>query len=363
MDKIVNRPANKYLSRLTIPKEYADLTDIDAGELSLSDLGHKLPRSEYIQVVSETEALNTRHDFFYNRGIAYRGGISSPLTALTAGSRMSPHLAWGTMTGRQMYQATLTRIAELKVSNDPAAGRWRRSLNAFISRLHWRDHFIQRLESEPNMEFAPLNAAYEEIKYENSPEYLAAWNAGRTGFPMIDACIRCLQQTGFINFRMRSMITSLACHTLSLDWRAIDHPLAQMFADYEPGIHLSQLQMQAGVVGINTLRIYSPHKQLIDQDPDAIFVKQWIPELRDITTKQIINHRDRALGDYPAQLTDWWDSAKQMRNQLWQIRNKKQTMLLAKEVYLKHGSRKRPMSKRFPKKAKKAKTNQLKLDL
>lgn len=360
---ILAKPADKDIARLNIPAAYSAITSPHDHKLTLKDLGHKLPADADVQIISETQANLTQHDFLYNRGIAYRGGISSPLTALTAGSRMSAHLAWGTMTGRHLYDITLSRIAELKTSNDPNAGKWRRSLNAFTSRLHWRDHFIQRLESEPNMEFAPLNAAYNQIKYDNSPEYLAAWTEGRTGFPLVDACIRCLRHTGFINFRMRSMITSLACHTLSLDWRVIDHPLARIFADYEPGIHLSQLQMQAGVVGINTLRIYSPHKQIIDQDPDTIFIKKWIPELREVSTKQIINHREKALGDYPAQLTDWWSSAKVMRNQLWQIRNLPETKKLAHEVYKKHGSRKKPMSKRFPKKKTKPKTNQLKLDL
>jgi len=90
---------------------------------------------------------------------------------------------------------------------------------------------------------------------------------------MIDACMRCLNATGFMNFRMRSMLVSFACYGLHLDWRLIHPHLARVFLDYEPGIHLSQLQMQAGVVGINTIRVYSPHKQIIDQDPECVFIK------------------------------------------------------------------------------------------
>jgi len=365
-DKLFPKPTKADISKLFIPSAYEKIVYPIDTNCSPSDFGYELDPKLKLQEVSESGAYKTLHDFHYNRGIAYRGGISSPLTALTAGSRMSAHLAWGTITGRQVYQTTLARLAELKSSNDPHASRWRKSLSSFISRLHWRDHFIQRLESEPDMELMPLNAAYHKLKYDNSEEYLSAWIQGQTGFPLVDACIRCLRQTGFINFRMRSMITSIACHTLKIDWRVIDHPLAKMFADYEPGIHLSQLQMQAGVVGINTLRIYSPNKQIVDQDPNAIFIKEWIPELRNHTAQQIIDHRDQPLGDYPSQLTDWWSSAKVMRNQIWEIRKLPETMQLANKVYEKHGSRKRPMSKRFPKKkAKKVKpaSNQLKLEL
>jgi len=149
---------------------------------------------------------------------------------------------------------------------------------------------------------------------------------------MADACIRCLQTTGFVNFRMRAMLTSLACHTLQLNWKLLDHPMARLYTDYEPGIHLSQLQMQAGVVGINTIRIYSPNKQIVDQDPETIFIKQWIPELRPFTPQQIIDHRDEPLGDYPAQLVDYWTASRVTKDKLWTIRKLAETKELAKAV-------------------------------
>jgi len=305
-----------------------------------------------VQPVSESAAKETLHSFLYERGVAYRGGISSPVTAFTAGSRLSVHLAWGTITGRNVYQAVQLRKEALKGSDQPDAGKWRSSLTAFLSRLHWRDHFIQRLESEPQMEFQPLNTAYKELDFDNNPKYLAAWIAGNTGFPMADACIRCLQTTGFVNFRMRAMLTSLACHTLQLNWKLLDHPMAKLYTDYEPGIHLSQLQMQAGVVGINTIRIYSPNKQIVDQDPETIFIKQWIPELRPFTPKQIIDHRAEPLGDYPAQLVDYWTASRVTKDKLWTIRKLAETKELAKAVYHKHGSRKGPSTRKKKKVAK-----------
>jgi len=350
-DTILPAPITKDLQRLQIPSAWQSLVwQKPTLELSDTDFSLSKAQQENVQAVSETAAKETLQSFLYERGVAYRGGISSPLTAFTAGSRLSVHLAWGTITGRHVYQAVQKRKEALKDSDQPDAGKWRGSLTSFLSRLHWRDHFIQRLESEPQMEFHALNPAYEALEYDNNPSYLAAWIAGKTGFPIADACIRCLQTTGFVNFRMRAMLTSLACHTLQLDWKLIDHPMAKLYTDYEPGIHLSQLQMQASVVGINTIRVYSPNKQIIDQDPDTIFIKKWIPELRNFTAQEITDHRDNPLGDYPAQLVDWWPASKIMKEKLWTIRKLAETKELSKAVYDKHGSRKKPAKKKKKKK-------------
>ncbi len=112
-----------------------------------------------------------------------------------------------------------------------------------------------------------------------------------------------------------------------------------MYTDYEPGIHLSQLQMQASVVGINTVRMYSPHKQIIDQDPEAVFIKEWVPELREFAAKQIQEHRREPLGDYPGQTVDWWESSRAMRDKIWAIKKLPATKEEAQRVYDKHGSR------------------------
>ena len=143
------------------------------------------------------------------------------------------------------------------------------------------------------------------------------------------------------------MLTSIACHTLHLHWKLLDHPMAKMYTDYEPGIHISQLQMQAGVVGINSLRMYSPHKQIIDQDPEAEFIRYWIPELRKFTPKQIQEHRTEALGQYPGQpVEDWWKRSREMRSKIWEIRKLESTKEEAAATFNKHGSRRNPRTKR-----------------
>ena len=93
-----------------------------------------------------------------------------------------------------------------------------------------------------------------------------AWKLGKTGWPFFDACMRSLTETGWINFRMRAMIQSVAAYTLWLPWKDTGNHLAQLFIDYEPGIHWSQINMQSGITGINAVRAYSIIKQSTDHD-------------------------------------------------------------------------------------------------
>jgi deoxyribodipyrimidine photo-lyase len=290
------------------------------------------------QPVSEVDAQATLQDFLHRRGIGYRGGISSPNTAMTAGSRLSVHLAWGTISTRQIWHAVRQRLTELDPDH-PKTGTWKRSLEAFLSRLHWRDHFTQRLESEPELEYRSIHPAYREIPYENDPRLLEAWQQGLTGYPMVDAVMRCLAATGFVNFRMRAMVTSFACHVLHLDWRQIHPHLARVFRDYDPGIHLSQLQMQAGVVGWNAIRVYNPTKQLQDWDPECRFVKAWIPELRRATPEAILT--GNLASAYPPQIVPFAERAKSMTDHLYAIRKSAEAQAATPAVYFKHGSRKK----------------------
>ena len=161
--------------------------------------------------------------------------------------------------------------------------------------------------------------------------------------------------TGFLNFRMRAMLVTTACFGLRLHWRELLHPLAQVFADYEPGIHISQIQMQAGMVGINTLRVYSPHKQLLDQDPNAVFVHQWIPELREFSAEQIAEYETRALGVYPRPITDIKVNSTAIKDQLYAIRRSAEGKAAAETTLQLHGSRLSPNDRTRSSRRKRAK--------
>ena len=183
---------------------------------------------------------------------------------------------------------TVLQRTELYQARAKAYGRspegerlpWRSSLASFAKRLRWHCHFIQKLESQPTLEFENMARAYDGLR-ENDfrTDYFEAWCRGETGYPMVDACMRSLHATGWINFRMRAMLMSFASYHLWLHWRPTSLFLARQFIDYEPGIHYSQAQMQSGTTGINSVRIYSPIKQVHDQDPTGLFIRQWVPEL------------------------------------------------------------------------------------
>jgi deoxyribodipyrimidine photo-lyase len=334
------------LSRVRVPEAARALQSPEAERPTPEAFGHPLTaeQRDLRQPVSETAAEETLRSFLHERGFCYSGGISSPNDAFVCGSRLSVHLAWGTLTGRQAFAATEARRAELRDIAHPDARQWSKSLRSFTSRLHWRDHFIQRLESEPQMEFAPLNPAYADLPTPGD-EHLDAWLEGRTGWPLVDACMRCAAETGFLNFRMRALVTSVAVHTLRIDWRKLVYPVARLWADYEPGIHIAQTQMQAGVVGINQLRVYSPDKQLADHDAEAVFVKRWVPELRDVPAEAILKHHARPVAGYPAPIIDRLESSKAFKEDYYAIKRLPETKELAEEVYARHGSR-RPAGSR-----------------
>jgi deoxyribodipyrimidine photo-lyase len=219
--------------------------------------------------------------FLLDRCRNYRGGISSPLSAPTACSRLSAHLAYGTLSLREVVLATRARIAHLSAQGKGPAGYAAQGLAAFLSRLHWHCHFIQKLESEPALEWCNVHRGYDDLREPDwNPAHFEALRLGRTGWPMVDACVAMLRETGWLNFRMRAMLVSVAAYPLWLHWREVGLWLAREFLDYEPGIHWSQLQMQSGTTGINTTRVYNPVKQAQDHDPHGVFVRRWLPALR-----------------------------------------------------------------------------------
>lgn len=314
-----------------------------------TDSGNKMssrPTHTQVQTLSESAAWQVLNSFTGTRGLYYSGGISSPNRAFECGSRLSAHLAWGTLSMRSVFAEIAGRQQELGDRKDREAARWRKSLTAFQSRLYWHDHFIQRFESATDMEFEAINPAYRSLQYPQRAENLQAWLNGTTGLPLVDACMRCLLATGFVNFRMRAMLVSVACYGLGLDWKSIQYPLARVFYDYEPGIHFSQVQMQAGVVGINTIRVYSPHKQLLEQDSDCVFTRRWVPELAPFSAEEIANYETRPLGDYPAPPKDFEATSRLMKDRIFSIRKSEEGEQHSRSVLAAHGS-KRP-SRRYP---------------
>lgn len=288
------------------------------------------------QTGGRDQALSLLDGFLTERGRTYRSAMSSPVEGATACSRLSPHFAAGTLSIREAAMATAARQREVTDKT------WKASLKSFQSRLAWRDHFIQKLEDEPRIETRCLHSAYEGLRGDDA-ERRGAWERGETGLPFVDACMRSLNATGWLNFRMRSMVMAVASYHLWLDWRATGPHLARMFTDYEPGIHWSQVQMQSGTTGMNTVRIYNPVKQGHDQDPTGVFTRRWVPELApvpDVYLQEPWLWEGAQSLPYPPPIVDVKAAAQEARARIWGVRTGNAFRSEAAAVIHKHASRK-----------------------
>lgn len=280
----------------------------------------------------------------YRYYLKYR---SKPPSNHQSTSRMSPYLTYGLLSVKEIY-----RLIQEKLNESYSNKFVEHSLSAFESRLMWRCHFIQKLEDQPNIEIESMHPSFNGFNQTFNKDYFDAWKLGLTGFPLIDASMRYLLKFGWINFRMRAMLSSFAAYNLQINWRVFGNYLAQLFIDFEPGIHFSQIQMQSGVTGINAIRIYNPIKQASEHDPDGVFVKKHVPELSNIPKewilepwkmpKEIQKKCNFVPGiDYPHPIVDLQISSKQAKETISNFRKKTGFKETSKKVYKKLGSRKK----------------------
>lgn len=295
-------------------------------------------RCPHRQAGGRGHGLALLDSFLTVRGQGYRAAMSSPVTGERACSRLSPHIALGTLSLREIAQAGQARAAERP------GGGWSGALTSFQARLAWRDHFAQKLEDAPQIETHCLHPATEALR-PRTPDStrLTAWENGETGVPFVDACMRYLAATGWLNFRMRSMLVSFASYHLWLDWRATGPVLARRFTDYEPGIHWPQMQMQSGTTGINTIRMYNPVKQGQEQDPTGTFTRTWVPELAEVPDMHLQTPwlwPGAGRLRYPAPVVDLAQAARMARDAVWGQRQGTGFRDAAGQIVERHASRK-----------------------
>jgi deoxyribodipyrimidine photo-lyase len=296
-----------------------------------------ISRDKNFQPGGESWAWKYLVSFIQSRHVNYSKHISKPLLSRKGCSRLSPYISYGNISIRMIYQFAKQNYNQSEN---------KRALSNFMSRLHWHCHFIQKFEDECRYEFENVNRAYDSLIKPRNDAYILAWQTGHTGVPLVDACMRCLIATGYINFRMRAMVVSFFVYNLWQDWREL-HFLARQFLDYEPGIHYPQLQMQSGTTGMNTIRIYNPIKNSEEHDADGLFIKQWIPELKNVPTEFIHEPYKMTLFEqqmygciisetYPAPIVDIEATRKIASDIVWSFRKKDEVKLEAKRILGKH---------------------------
>ena len=329
------------------------LSCFDTTPATVDEVSEPIPTPKELGILQNTctnrqaggrlEAQKLLKSFLYERGEDYTKEMSSPVTAFESCSRLSPHLAFGTISIREAFLSLEKRIQELKAIPAKDRGNWVRALRSFGGRLRWHCHFIQKLEDQPSIEFDNMHPSYNGLRENDfNEEYFQAWKEGQTGYPMVDACMRALRETGWINFRMRAMLMSFSSYHLWLHWRKPALHLAQLFTDYEPGIHYSQAQMQSGTTGINSIRIYNPIKQGLDHDPNGIFIRKWVPELETVTTEALHGPsiEGAPISNYPLAIVDEKLARKTAAERIYNLRRDASHKETAKNVFKKHGSRK-----------------------
>jgi len=213
------------------------------------------------------------------------------LPAKDSTSHLSPHLRFGTISPRQV-------IAKLSKTDE-----------VFLSELIWREFFMQILFHFPKVVDHNFKPKYDGIKWRNNQEDFEKWCAGKTGYPMVDAGMRQLNQTGFMHNRVRMITAGFLCKHLLIDWRWGEAYFAEKLLDYELSSNNGNWQWAAGS-GCDAapyFRIFNPTEQQKKFDQDFKYIRKWVPEYgTPAYPKTIIDHkfaRDRAITTYKEALS------------------------------------------------------------
>lgn len=257
---------NSYLNNLVENKRLPNL--------SLSELGFTKSKQK-IQEYTVTPTLIQEYEDTRN------------FPALDNTSKLGPHLRFGTVSVRKMIKKATSEKNEI-----------------FWQELIWREFFMQILWHFPKTATASFKPKYDRIEWRNNEAEFQKWCKGETGYPLVDAGMRQLNETGFMHNRIRMLVGSFLCKHLLIDWRWGEAYFAEKLHDYEMASNIGNWQWVAGsgVDAAPYFRIFNPTTQIKKFDKDLEYIKKWVPEFQELTySKEIVDHkeaRERCLKTY-----------------------------------------------------------------
>ncbi|MEF8915662.1 cryptochrome/photolyase family protein [Natronomonas sp.] len=283
------------------PYEVPELAEASDDEPipTLSDLGFEVPDASIPEGSTEV-ARGLLEEFLATDVFRYDDARDYPAEEAT--SRLSPHLKFGTIGIREVDAAVREALAG---ADDEAAD----SVAEFRSQLAWREFYTHVLYFNPSVVTENYKEYDAEIEWEDDENLLAAWKAGKTGYPIVDAGMRQLREEAYMHNRVRMIVASFLTKDLLVDWRhGYDHFRAQL-VDHDTANDNGGWQWAAstGTDAQPYFRIFNPMTQGERYDPDATYIKEYVPELRDVAPGTIHSwhelsaaERDAAAPDYPA---------------------------------------------------------------
>ncbi|MBM3193588.1 MAG: deoxyribodipyrimidine photo-lyase [Chlamydiae bacterium] len=219
--------------------------------------------------------------------------------ALEKTTHLSPHLKFTTVSPREVYYF----VAKAFGNQHP-----------LIRSLYWRDFFSLICHYFPFVFRSSFHPKFDKLEWDDNDELFNRWCEGRTGFPIIDAGMRQLNQTGYMHNRVRMIVASFLVKDLHIDWRKGEKYFATHLVDYDPAVNNGNWQWCAstGCDAQPYFRIFNPWSQQLKFDPDCEYIKKWIPELKDETAKTIHNwHLQEYETNYPLPIIDHSIESKQ----------------------------------------------------
>jgi deoxyribodipyrimidine photo-lyase len=243
----------------------------------------------------------------------YPGGIADPAAAEERTSHLSPYLQFGCLSVREA-------LRHVRREGTDARGR-----RLFEERCYWNRHYAQKLLDWPGWTERAVNPVFRGLfRDEHDPDLVAAWTAGETGFPLVDAAMRALRETGWLNFRTRALCATFYTYVLRCWWRVGADHFYRHLIDGDAAINYTQWQSQSNLTGVHPVRIYDPRKQVREHDPEGTYVRRYVPELRELPTEHLARPERTPLAvqdeagvhvgeDYPRPVVDFEARADETR--------------------------------------------------